>query len=385
MRSYTNLNEELDEVLTTLEKIETELENILFPIKKIIEDNYSVLCKKFPVNVNISELPINRMIEKIIMLRSDLIMFAIISSEEKNKINMIISQTVNELKLIVPDYEETLNRKKELYSLINERKKYLQVKYEKLKNIDFRITNSSFEDNKQEYKKLLKYKEDIISDKELQEDLTILFDYDNFDIINNDKINKEKKISIDINNIKTIEDLYKLVDLTIKDKINEYMEYRYLTKEKINELSTKLRNCVSGYVEGYIIMNSNLSNNIEDFYNIIKIRLSGELEEYFEIKNKLGVEYVTTKDNNSSKIITIKDVVEGNYNGTEYNIINKYATLLELSEVDEENLDVVRKFVINMGPEFVSIFDKLWIQPDTKRRTKILEERKLKSKKEDIN
>jgi len=162
------------------------------------------------------------------------------------------------------------------------------------------------------------------------------------------------------------------------------MKYRYLPKYRCKELVIKLRNFIRGYVDNYILCNSNLSTNIEEFYNILKIRLTGELEDYFEIKNKLGVEYVTSKEDSGLKIITIKDVVEGKYNGLENNIINKYATLLELSQVNEENIDIIRKFVINMGPEFVPIFDKLWIQPDIKRRTKILEQ-KNNNKKENVD
>ena len=382
MRSYINLNEELDKVLTTLEKIETELENILFPIKKIIEDNYSVLCKRFPVNVNISELPINRMIERIIMLRSDIIMFAIINNEEKSKINKIISQVINELRIILPEKEETANRKKELYNLINERKKYLQVKYEKLKNIDHRILNSKYSGNKKEYNEFKKYRKDIISDKELCEDLKILFDY-NSDIDEYELKNEKEEIII--TEIKDISDLYKLVDQIINNKVNEYMQYRYLPKNRIKEIKKDLKKCTETYVEGYVITNRNLTDNIEEFKNIINMRLSGELQEYFEIKNKLGVEYVTSKEEDKFKIVTIKEVIEGKYNGFESNIINKYATLLELSEVDEENLDVVRNFIINMGPEFLPIFNNLWIQHDTKRRRKIIEQKKPKNKKEDIN
>ena len=89
--------------------------------------------------------------------------------------------------------------------------------------------------------------------------------------------------------------------------------------------------------------------------------------------NKLGVEYVTSKNGNISKIITVKEVIEGNYKDLKNQIINKYATLIELANVDEENLLEVRNFVIEMGPEFVSLFDNLWIHDDPKRKQKIKE------------
>lgn len=380
MRSYTNLNEELDQVLTNLEKIENELENILFPIKKIVKDYYLKLLLVFPANI--TGLPLARTIEKIIMLRSDIMMFAKIDEKEKSKINNIILHTINELKLIMPDQEEAKKRKNELCELISKRRIEVKLAHEKLVNLDFKIQSNILGNNEKEKNSLLKQKKEILSDKELYEDLKILFNY-NSNVEKHDKNNKKEEIII--TEIKDISDLYKLVNQIINNKINEYMKYRYLPKSRIKEMMDNLRKCTESYVEGYVITNRNLKDNIEEFKNIINMRLSSELEEYFEIKNKLGVEYVTSKEEEKFKIVTIKEVIDGKYNGFESNIINKYATLLELSEVDEENLDVVRNFVINMGPEFIPIFNNLWIQHDVKRRRKILEQKNLNNKKENIN
>lgn len=380
MRSYTNLNEELDQVLTNLEKIENELENILFPIKKIVKDYYLKLLLVFPANI--TGLPLARTIEKIIMLRSDIMMFAKIDEKEKSKINNIILHTINELKLIMPDQEEAKKRKNELCELISKRRIEVKLAHEKLVNLDFKIQSNILGNNEKEKNSLLKQKKEILSDKELYEDLKVLFNY-NSNVEKHDKNNKKEEIII--TEIKDISDLYKLVNQIINNKINEYMKYRYLPKSRIKEMMDSLRKCTESFVEGYVITNRNLNENIEEFKNIINMRLDVELEEYFEIKNKLGVEYVTSKEEDKFKIVTIKEVIDGKYNGFESNIINKYATLLELSEVDEENLDVVRNFVINMGPEFIPIFNNLWIQYDVKRRRKILEQKNLNNKKENIN
>jgi len=375
MRSYTNLNEELDQVLTTLEKIENELENILFPIRRFIEENYTVLSGIIPSNI--TAISIDRIIERLIMLKNDIMIF--IKNENKEKINKIINSAIIELKFISPDQEEAHKKKIELHLLKNQRKEYLVTKYEELKQVDFILENTSVVKSEEELKKILQRKENIISDLELCEDLKVVFDYENFDKTNPTKTAKKEVITIN-----TVNDLYRLVNIIIKEKINEYMQYRYLPKSRVEELNIKLRNSINSYVEGYIITNKDLSSNIEDLKNIIKIRLKEELEDYFEIKNRLGVEYVTSQNDSILKIITVKDVVEDKYDELEYNRINKYATLLELAQVDEKNIDVVRRFVINMGPEFVPIFDKLWIQPDIKRRTKILEQRKTNNKKENI-
>ena len=46
-----------------------------------------------------------------------------------------------------------------------------------------------------------------------------------------------------------------------------------------------------------------------------------------------------------------------------------------LSQVNEENMEKVRNFVINLGAEFVAIFDSLWIHDDESRLELIAEAR----------
>ena len=50
-----------------------------------------------------------------------------------------------------------------------------------------------------------------------------------------------------------------------------------------------------------------------DFIAAEDTRVTIKLLNYFEIKNKLGVEYVDSKNDNSFRIITIKDVIEDKY------------------------------------------------------------------------
>ena len=44
-----------------------------------------------------------------------------------------------------------------------------------------------------------------------------------------------------------------------------------------------------------------------------------------------------------------------------------------LSKVDEDNLDIVRAFVANLGVEFEELFEALWAQDDQNRLKKLNE------------
>ena len=75
------------------------------------------------------------------------------------------------------------------------------------------------------------------------------------------------------------------------------------------------------------------------------------------------------------QVITVEDVINGNYtNGDlDMNTAAKFATAVGLSSVDENNLLVVRNFVMKMGAEITATFDTLWTHGDEKRLEKIAE------------
>ena len=83
------------------------------------------------------------------------------------------------------------------------------------------------------------------------------------------------------------------------------------------------------------------------------------------------------------QVITLKDVLLGNYNLDVIKTLNtaaRYATVSGLTQVNEENLETVRNFVSNLGAEFVAIFDQLWIRGDEARQ-QIIESIKQNDKK----
>lgn len=75
------------------------------------------------------------------------------------------------------------------------------------------------------------------------------------------------------------------------------------------------------------------------------------------------------------KIIKIEDVINDNYTEAdlEMNLSKKYATIVGLSAVDKENIEIVRNFVKKLGSEILAVFDNLWIQNDEKRLEVIAE------------
>ena len=75
-------------------------------------------------------------------------------------------------------------------------------------------------------------------------------------------------------------------------------------------------------------------------------------------------------------IITIKDVLEGNYTDSELrnmNLSEKNATAYGLSQVSEEYLDEVRFFVTKLGSETTELFDTLWLHRDPSRLERLQE------------
>ena len=85
----------------------------------------------------------------------------------------------------------------------------------------------------------------------------------------------------------------------------------------------------------------------------------------------------------NERVITLEDVINENYSNTdieELNTAERYATIMCLSQVDEENLEKVRNFVTYFGNEFVAIFDALWTHGKGDRLERLAEirlERKL--------
>lgn len=79
------------------------------------------------------------------------------------------------------------------------------------------------------------------------------------------------------------------------------------------------------------------------------------------------------------QVITVQDVINNNYTDIdlEMNTSEQFATAVGLSSVDEENLKIVRDFVMKLGPEIVATFDNLWIHGDEDRLERIAELRAI--------
>jgi hypothetical protein len=80
----------------------------------------------------------------------------------------------------------------------------------------------------------------------------------------------------------------------------------------------------------------------------------------------------------NQKVITLEDVINRNYTKKdiqELNTAEKYATTMGLSQVDDDNLEIVRNFVGCFGAEFISIFDTLWTHNDESKLEKLAEVR----------
>ena len=80
----------------------------------------------------------------------------------------------------------------------------------------------------------------------------------------------------------------------------------------------------------------------------------------------------------NQRVITLEDVLNDNYVESDISHLNtaeRYATVMGLTIVDEENFNKVREFVSQLGQEFVSIFDSLWAHGEEKRLEIIAEAR----------
>ena len=75
-------------------------------------------------------------------------------------------------------------------------------------------------------------------------------------------------------------------------------------------------------------------------------------------------------------VITLEDVINGNYTSQDIEVLNsaeRYATIMGLSRVDDENLEKVREFAAKLGKEFVAIFDSMWTHGEESRLERIAE------------
>lgn len=75
------------------------------------------------------------------------------------------------------------------------------------------------------------------------------------------------------------------------------------------------------------------------------------------------------------KIISLKDVIDGNYTSSDYSVSTdkQLATVLSLASVDEEHVNEVREFIKKMGLEMLTIFDDIWAN-GKEERLKLLED-----------
>ena len=85
----------------------------------------------------------------------------------------------------------------------------------------------------------------------------------------------------------------------------------------------------------------------------------------------------------NQKVITLNDVINGDYDDTDIEALNVaeiYATVMGLSQVDEENYLTVRNFVLKLGEEPCAIFDSLWSRGN-EEKLEIVAETRLANKK----
>ena len=77
-------------------------------------------------------------------------------------------------------------------------------------------------------------------------------------------------------------------------------------------------------------------------------------------------------------IITVDDVLNERVTTDDiksFDIAQKTLCVNSLSQVKDDDLDEVRAFVISMGPELTTLFDKLWLHEDEKRIDRLQEAR----------
>ena len=75
-------------------------------------------------------------------------------------------------------------------------------------------------------------------------------------------------------------------------------------------------------------------------------------------------------------VITVEEVINGDYDINDYknlNVSESYATVVSLSQVSEEHVEIIKDFIANLGPEFVNTFYSIWAHGDKERLEKVAE------------
>ncbi len=75
-------------------------------------------------------------------------------------------------------------------------------------------------------------------------------------------------------------------------------------------------------------------------------------------------------------VITVEEVINGDYDMNDYknlNVSESYATVVSLSQVSEEHVEIIKDFIENLGPEFVNTFYSIWAHGDKERLEKVAE------------
>ena len=75
-------------------------------------------------------------------------------------------------------------------------------------------------------------------------------------------------------------------------------------------------------------------------------------------------------------VITVEEVINGDYDINDYknlNVSESYATVVSLSQVNEEHVEIIKDFISNLGPEFVNTFYSIWAHGDRERLEKVAE------------
>ena len=78
----------------------------------------------------------------------------------------------------------------------------------------------------------------------------------------------------------------------------------------------------------------------------------------------------------NQQVIILDDVLNGNYTDRDIQALNtaaRYATAMGLTQVDDDNLEKVRRFVTGLGAEFGAIFDALWTHGDESKLERLAE------------
>ena len=67
----------------------------------------------------------------------------------------------------------------------------------------------------------------------------------------------------------------------------------------------------------------------------------------------------------NSRIITLEDVLQGNYTEEEIeslNVSERYATTMALLDTDDKDYEIIKEFIQKMGTEFEILFTSLWVE-----------------------